>query len=64
MYSDIHQEIERCLNEKLEQKQIEERQTLRQVEGGGAVQQNEKVTLPRVHFYFLLFNFCIIDLAD
>ena len=64
MYSDIHQEIERCLNEKLKQKEIEKLQALRLVENGGAVQQNGEVTLPRVHLYFLLFNFCIIDPAD
>ena len=49
MYSDIHQEIERCLNEKLKQKEIEKLQALRHVENGAAVQQNEEMTLPRVH---------------
>ena len=64
MYSDIHQEIERCLNEKLKQKEIEKLQALRHVENGAAVQQNEEMTLPRVHLHFLLFNFCIFDPAD
>ena len=64
MYSDIHQEIERCLNEKLEEKERERRQALRPLEGDGVVLQDEKVKLPRVHFYFLLLNFCIFALAD
>ena len=64
MYSDIHQEIERCLNEKLEEKERERRQALRPLEGDGMVLQDEKVKLPRVHFYFLLLNFCIFALAD
>ena len=51
MYSDIHQEIERCLNEKLEEKERERRQVLRPLEGGGVVPQDEKVKLPRVHFF-------------
>ena len=46
MYSDIHQELERRLNEHLETKERERRQALRPDAGAGAVPQDEKINLP------------------